>query len=137
MKEEESNIDRKEKGESLSGGESSAEYIISKSEGESQLPDRAKKISPATDTKNPTVESANVERKERGEPLPGGESSAEYMASRSGEEEEEEPKIKTETEKETDTMADKIKAGAKALKKKAEDPHKNLRTEYEEGKLKE
>jgi hypothetical protein len=36
MQEEESNIDRKEKGESLSGGESSAEYIISKSEGESQ-----------------------------------------------------------------------------------------------------
>jgi hypothetical protein len=73
-------------------GESSAEYIISKSEGESQLPDRAKKISPATDTKNPTVESANIERKERGESLPGGESSAEYMASRSSEEEE--PKIR-------------------------------------------
>src|SRR5215210_8253282 len=92
MQEEESNIERKEKGESLSGGESSAEYIVSKSEGESQLPDRAKKISPATDTKNPTVESANIERKERGESLPGGESSAEYMASRSGEEEE--PKIR-------------------------------------------
>jgi hypothetical protein len=136
MQEEESNIERKEKGESLSGGESSAEYIISKSEGESQLPDRAKKISPATDTKNPTVESANVERKERGEPLPGGESSAEYMASGSGEQEEE-PKIKTETEKDTETMADKIKAGAKALKKKAEDPHKNLKTEYEEEKIKE
>jgi len=125
MQEEESNIERKEKGESLSGGESSAEYIISKSEGESQLPDRTKKISPATDTKNPTVESANVERKERGESLPGGESSAEYMASRSGEEEEEEElKIKTESEKDTDTMADKIKAGAKALKKKAEDTPK-------------
>src|SRR5215216_5924106 len=110
MQEEESNIERKEKGESLSGGESSAEYIISKSEGESQLPDRTKKISPATETKNPTVESANVERKERGEYLPGGESSAEYMASRSGEEEEEELKIKTESEKDTDTMADKIKA---------------------------
>ena len=43
MQEEESNIERKEKGESLSGGESSAEYIISKSEGESQLSNRAKK----------------------------------------------------------------------------------------------
>jgi hypothetical protein len=32
-------------------------------------------------------------------------------------------------------MADKIKAGAQALKKKAEEPHKNLRTEYEEDKL--
>jgi hypothetical protein len=126
MQEEESNIERKEKGESLSGGESSAEYIISKSEGESQLPDRTKKISPATDTKNPTVESANVERKERGESLPGGESSAEYMASRSGEEEEEELKIKTESEKDTDTMADKIKAGAKALKEKAEDIPKKI-----------
>jgi hypothetical protein len=99
--------------------------IISKSEGESQLPDRAKKISPATDTKNPTVESANIERKERGESLPGGESSAEYMASRSSEEEEE-LKIKTESEKDTDTMADKIKAGAKALKKKAEDTPKKI-----------
>ncbi|MFL6490579.1 MAG: hypothetical protein ACJ70M_03670 [Nitrososphaera sp.] len=124
QEEEESNIERKEKGESLSGGESSAEYIISKSEGESQLPDRAKKISPATDTKNPTVESANIERKERGESLPGGESSAEYMASRSGEEEE--PKKKAESEKDTDTMADKIKAGAKALKKKAEDTPKKI-----------
>ena len=126
MQKEESNIERKEKGESLSGGESSAEYIISKSEGESQLPDRTKKISPATNTKKPTVESANVERKERGESLPGGESSAEYMASRSGEEEEEELKIKTESEKDTDTMADKIKAGAKALKKKAEDTPKKI-----------
>jgi len=134
MQEEESNIERKEKGESLSGGESSAEYIISKSEGESQLPDKAKKISAASDTKKPTVESANVERKERGEPLPGGESSAEYMASRSGEEE---PKIKTETENDAESMADKVKAGAKALKKKVEDPHKNLRTEYEGEKIKE
>ena len=136
MQEEESNVERKEKGESLSGGESSAEYIISKSEGESKRPDRAKKISPSTDTKNPTIESANVERKEKGESLPGGESSAEYMASQTGVVEEE-LKTKTETEKDTETMADKIKAGAKALKKKAEDPHKNLRTEYEEGKLKE
>jgi hypothetical protein len=50
------------------------------------------------------------------------------MASRSGEEEEE-PKIKAESEKDTDTMADKIKAGAKALKKKAQDTPKNLTTE--------
>jgi hypothetical protein len=50
---------------------------------------------------------------------------------------EEELKTKTETEKDTETMANKIKAGAKALRKKAEDPHKNLRREYEEGKLKE
>ena len=63
----------------------------------------------------------------------GGESSAEYMASLSGEKE---SKTKTETEKDTETMADKIKAGAKALKKKVQDPHKNLRTEYEEDKLK-
>jgi hypothetical protein len=136
MQEEESNVERKEKGESLSGGESSAEYIISKSEGESKLPDRAKKISPSTDTKNPTIESANVERKEKGESLSGGESSAEYMASQTGVVEEE-LKTKTETEKDTETMADKIKAGAKALKKKAEEPHKKLRTEYEKGKLKE
>jgi hypothetical protein len=71
MREEESNVERKEKGESLSGGESSAEYIISKSDGESQLPDKAKKISPTTNTKNPTIESANVERKERGDSLLG------------------------------------------------------------------
>jgi len=58
------------------------------------------------------------------------------MASQSGEEEQL-PKIKTETEKDTETMADKIKAGAKTLKKKAEDPHKNLRTEYAEEKIKE
>jgi hypothetical protein len=50
--EEESNIERKEKGESLFGGESSAEYIISKSEGESQLPDRANAFARITyDTK--------------------------------------------------------------------------------------
>ena len=79
---------------------------------------------------------SNVERKEKGETLPGGESSAEYIASQAGEEEEV-LKTKTETEKDTDSMADKIKAGAKALKKKAEDPHSDLRTEYEEDKLKE
>jgi hypothetical protein len=71
-------------------------------------------------------EESNIERKEKGESLSGGESSAEYMASLSGEKE---SKTKTETEKDTETMADKIKAGAKALKNKAEDTAKNLRIE--------
>ncbi len=133
---EESNEERKEKGESLSGGESSAEYIISKSEKGTQVPDSAKKISPTTDTKNPTVESTNVEIKERGESLPGGESSAEYMTSQAGGGEEEELRRKDETEKDTESMGDKIKAGAKALKKKAGDPDRDLRTEYEKEKVK-
>ena len=133
---EESNEERKEKGESLSGGESSAEYIISKSEKGSQVPDTAKKISPMTDTKNPTIESRNVEMKERGESLPGGESSAEYMTSQAGGVQEEELRRKDETEKDTESMADKIKAGAKALKKKAGDPDRDLRTEYEKEKVK-
>jgi hypothetical protein len=133
---EESNEERKEKGESLSGGESSAEYIISKSEKGTQVPDSAKKISPTTDTKNPTVESTNVEIKERGESLPGGESSAEYMTSQAGGGEEEELRRKDETEKDTESMGDKIKAGAKALKKKAGDPERDLRTEYEKEKVK-
>jgi hypothetical protein len=68
-------------------------------------------------------EESNIERKEKGESLSGGESSAEYMASLSGEEE---SKTKTENEKDTETMADKIKAGAKALKKKAEDTLKKI-----------
>ena len=80
-------------------------------------------------------EESNIERKEKGESLSRGESSAEYLASQSGEEEED-GRIKTETEKDMETMADKIKAGAKALKKKVQDPHKNLRTEYEEDNLK-
>ncbi len=133
---EESNEERKEKGESLSGGESSAEYIISKSEKRSQVPDSAKRISPTTDTKNPTIESRNVEIKERGESLPGGESSAEYMTSQAGGGEEEELRRKDETEKDTESMGDKIKAGAKALKKKAGDPDRDLRTEYEKEKVK-
>jgi hypothetical protein len=133
---EESNEERKEKGESLSGGESSAEYIISKSEKGTQVPDSAKKISPTTDTKNPTVESTNVEIKERGDSLPGGESSAEYMTSQAGGGEEEELRRKDETEKDTESMGDKIKAGAKALKKKAGDPDRDLRTEYEKEKVK-
>ncbi len=133
---EESNEERKEKGESLSGGESSAEYIISKSEKGTQVPDSAKKISPTTDTKNPTIESRNVEIKERGESLPGGESSAEYMTSQAGGGEEEELRRKDETEKGTESMGDKIKAGAKALKKKAGDPDRDLRTEYEKEKVK-
>jgi len=134
---EESNEERKEKGESLSGGESSAEYIISKSEKGSQVPDSAKKISPTTDTKNPTIESRNVEIKERGESLPGGESSAEYMASQAGVGEggKEELRRKDETEKDTESMGDKIRAGAKALKKKAGDPDRDLRTEYEKEKV--
>lgn len=133
---EESNEERKEKGESLSGGESSAEYIISKSEKGTQVPDSAKKIPPTTDTKNPTMESRNVEIKERGESLPGGESSAEYMTSQAGGGEEEELRRKDETEKDTESMGDKIKAGAKALKKKAGDPDRDLRTEYEKEKVK-
>jgi hypothetical protein len=133
---EESNEERKEKGESLSGGESSAEYIISKSEKGTQVPDSAKKISPTTDTKNPTVESTNLEIKERGESLPGGESSAEYMTSQAGGGEEEELRRKDETEKDTESMGDKIKAGAKALKNKAGDPDRDLRTEYEKEKVK-
>jgi hypothetical protein len=133
---EESNEERKEKGESLSGGESSAEYIISKSEKGTQVPDSAKKISPTTDTKNPTVESTNLEIKERGESLPGGESSAEYMTSQARGGEEEELRRKDETEKDTESMGDKIKAGAKALKKKAGDPDRDLRTEYEKEKVK-
>jgi hypothetical protein len=51
MEQETSNEERKEQGEALSGGESSAEYIISKSEKESQLPENTRKISPTTDTK--------------------------------------------------------------------------------------
>lgn len=132
----ESNEERKEKGESLSGGESSAEYIISKSEKGTQVPDSAKNISPTTDTKNPTIESRNVEIKERGESLPGGESSAEYMTSQAGGGREEELRRKDETEKDTESMGDKVKAGAKALKKKAGDPNRDLRTEYEREKVK-
>ncbi|MDQ3853139.1 MAG: hypothetical protein M3299_09925 [Thermoproteota archaeon] len=132
---EESNEERKEKGESLSGGESSAEYIISKSEKGTQVPNSAKRISPTTDTKNPTIESRNVEIKERGESLPGGESSAEYMTSQAGEGEEE-LRRKDETEKDKESMGDKIKAGAKALKKKGGDPDRDLSTEYEKEKVK-
>ena len=71
MEQETSNQERKEKGEALSGGKSSAEYIISKSEKESQLPENTKKITPIPDTKNPTTESINEEIKERVESLPG------------------------------------------------------------------
>lgn len=67
---------------------------------------------------------------------PGGESSAEYMASQSGEQEEE-SNTKTETEKDTETMADKIKAGAKALKKKVEDTPKNFKNRIGGGQAKE
>ena len=132
--EEESNVERKEQGEALSGGESSAEYIISKSEGESQVPDRTKKISPTTDTINPQRETINVDKKERGEALPGGESSAEYMTSRAGELE---SRKETETGKDEDSITDKIKAGAKAMKNKAADRDKDVETEYEQEKLRE
>ena len=128
MEQETSNEERKEKGEALSGGESSAEYIISKSEKESQLPDSTKKISPTTDTKNPTTESTNVEIKEKGESLPGGESSAEYMASRAGQREERRM-TEAETQKDEETIGDKMKAGAKALKKKVEDPDRSIKSE--------
>ena len=133
MEQETSNEERKEKGEALSGGESSAEYIISKSEKESQLPDSTKKISPTTDTKNPTTESTNAEIKEKGESLPGGESSAEYMASRAGEREERRM-TEAETQKDEETIGDKMKAGAKALKKKVEDPDRNIKSEYQKEK---
>ena len=133
MQEETSNEERKAKGEALSGGESSAEYIISNSEEESQLPDSAKKISPTTDTKYPTIESENAEMKERGESLPGGESSAEYMASRAGEKEER--RTEADTEKDRETIGDKMKAGAKALKEKVQEPDKSIKREYEEKKL--
>jgi hypothetical protein len=131
MEQETSNEERKEKGEALSGGESSAEYIISKSEKESQLPENTKKISPTTDTKNPTTESINAEIKERGESLPGGESSAEYMASRAGEEVQ---KTDAEAEKDTETIGDKMKAGAKALKNKVQDPDRSMKNEYQKEK---
>ena len=133
MEQETSNEERKEKGEALSGGESSAEYIISKSEKESQLPDSTKKISPTTDTKNPTTESTNAEIKEKGESLPGGESSAEYMASRAGEREERRM-TEAETQKDGETIGDKMKAGAKALKKKVEDPDRSIKSEYQKEK---
>ena len=133
MEQETSNEERKEKGEALSGGESSAEYIISKSEKESQLPDSTKKTSPTTDTKNPTTESTNAEIKEKGESLPGGESSAEYMASRAGEREERRM-TEAETQKDEETIGDKMKAGAKALKKKVEDPDRSIKSEYQKEK---
>ncbi len=131
MEQETSNEERKEKGEALSGGGSSAEYIISKSEKESQLPENTKKISPITDTKNPKAESINAGIKERGDSLPGGESSAEYMASRPGEEAE---RTYDETEKDTESIGDKMKAGAKALKKKVQDPDSSMKNEYEKEK---
>jgi hypothetical protein len=133
MDEETSNEERKEKGEALSGGESSAEYIISKSEKESQLPDSTKKISPTTGTKYPTTDSENAEMKERGEPLPGGESSADYVASRAGQQEE--LRTEADTEKSRETIGDKMKAGAKALKEKVQDPGKSIKDEYKESKL--
>ena len=78
-------------------------------------------------------EESNIERKEKGESLSGGESSAEYIASHAGEEEG--WRKEGETEKGIEDMGDKIKAGAKALKKKVEDPDRSLKTEYEKEKV--
>jgi hypothetical protein len=134
MEQETGNEERKEKGEALAGGESSAEYMISKSEKESQLPESTKKISPTTNTKNPTTESTNVEMKERGEALAGGESSAEYITSRAGEGEEHRTESEIEKKDYTETIGDKMKAGAKALKNKVQDPDRSLKSEYEKEK---
>jgi hypothetical protein len=76
----ESNVKKKDKGEVLSGGESSADYLISKSEGETQLSETTKSSQP--DKVNTTTES-NVKKKDKGEVLSGGESSADYLISKS------------------------------------------------------
>jgi hypothetical protein len=55
------------------------------------------------------------------------------MASHAGEEEG--WRKEGETEKGIEDMGDKIKAGAKALKKKVEDPDRSLKTEYEKEKV--
>lgn len=44
---------------------------------------------------------------------------------------------KSETERDLEDAGDKIKAGARALGKKAEDPDRDLGTEYEKEKFKE
>jgi hypothetical protein len=44
---------------------------------------------------------------------------------------------KSETEKDLEDAGDKIKAGAKAVKNKIEDPDRDVGTEYEKEKLKE
>lgn len=44
---------------------------------------------------------------------------------------------KNEAEKDLEDAGDKIKAGARALGKKVEDPDRDLGTEYEKEKLKE
>lgn len=43
----------------------------------------------------------------------------------------------SEARRDAEDVADKIKAGAKALGKKVEDPDRDLGTEYEKEKLKE
>ena len=76
----ESNVKKKDRGEGLAGGESSADYMISESEGENQLSETTKSSQPAE--VNTTAQS-NVKKKDRGEGLAGGESSADYMISES------------------------------------------------------
>jgi hypothetical protein len=76
----ESNVKKKDKGEGLAGGETSADYMISESEGESQLSETTKSSRPAE--ANTTGES-NVKTKDKGEGLAGGETSADYMISES------------------------------------------------------
>ncbi|MDP9015533.1 MAG: hypothetical protein M3M87_02080, partial [Thermoproteota archaeon] len=63
--------------------------------------------------------------------LPGGESSADYMASRA---EEEVQRTEVEGEKDTETIGVKMKAGAKALKKKVQDPDRSINSEYQKEK---
>ena len=74
------NVIKKESGESLSGGESSADHIIAESEGISQL-SRSDKISPTSAYANPTE--LNEARKKKGEGLDGGESTADYLIAKS------------------------------------------------------
>ena len=76
-------------------------------------------------------ETSNEERKEEGEALSGGESSAEYMTSRAGEEVQ---RTEAEAEKDTESIGDKMKAGAKALKKKVQDPDRSMKNEYQKEK---
>ena len=74
-----SNINKKEEGKPLAGGESSADYTIIKSDGDSQLSDKAR-ISATSPSTNPTP---NVVSKEKGESLSGGESSADNIIAES------------------------------------------------------
>ena len=44
-------------------------------------------------------------------------------------------RTEVETEKDTETIGDKMKAGAKALKNKVQDPDRSIKNEYEKEKL--